>query len=97
VTASVARALSLDSEGGEEARAQGARGGIGAVATTLRSFRWGDEELADVRVMQVTMDHVCGLVGQDIAGIIGYDLLSLHRLTIDYQAHALTLERVRQT
>jgi len=96
VTAKVARALSLDAGVAEPATARGAGGGVRAAPVTVRSFQWGDEEFADLTLMRVEMDQVCGLVGEDIAGIIGNDLLSRHRLTLDYHARHITLESVPQ-
>lgn len=41
-------------------------------------------------VMNLT--DVCSQLGDDIAGVLGYDFLSKFKLTIDYQARQLNLE-----
>ena len=54
--------------------AVGAGGGLDATQVKVRSFTWGDIELFDITLVQIAMDDVCGLVGRDIAGVIGYDI-----------------------
>ncbi|MFQ5550869.1 MAG: retropepsin-like aspartic protease [Gemmatimonadales bacterium] len=92
VTAKAADALGLVHDETERQTAQGAGGGIGAVPVTVRSFKWGDRELFDMTLIRVELDRVCGLVGDDIAGVIGADLLSANRLTVDYPEQRLILE-----
>jgi len=96
LTATAAKALSLDAADANPATAAGAGGSVGARPVTVASFQWGDEMFADLTLMQAEMDHVCGLVRQDIAGIIGNDLLARHRLTLDYHARHITLELAPQ-
>ena len=93
VTTKTAAALGLVSEDTRRT-ARGAGGGVGAAPVSVRSFKWGDREWFDVTLIRVEMDHVCGLVGHDIAGVIGADLLSKNRLTVDYPGQRLTLEPV---
>lgn len=97
VTAKAADALGLVHDETERQTAQGAGGGIGAVPVTVRSFKWGDRELLDITLIRVELDTVCGLVGDDIAGVIGADLLSKHRLMVDCPAQRLALESVPAT
>lgn len=97
LTTKAARELALDAADAIERTARGAGGGVGAVPIRVRSFQLGTAEFLDLTLMRVDMDHVCGLVGTDLAGIIGSDLLSRHRVTLDYPAQRLTLESAPQT
>lgn len=97
VTARTATELSLVAESAGGGRAQGAGGGMGYAPVRVASFKWGDREWTDVTLIRVSMDSVCGLVGHDIAGVIGADLLSASRLTVDYPEQRLTLAPAAST
>ncbi len=75
-----------------ESRAEGAGGATPATPVQVESFTWGNIELKDLTLMEIALDRVCGLVDPTIAGIIGSDILSRFRFTVDYQARHLVLE-----
>lgn len=91
LTRTAAGRLGLEAGSASPQAARGAPGTVAATPVPVRSFRWGQIELVDLTMMVVDMDNVCGLVGTDIAGVIGHDILSRFRITIDYGIEQLIL------
>jgi len=94
LTARAVTTLALESHPALGSTVVGAKGSTSATPVTVPSFVWGDVELSDLTLMQVAMEHVCGMTGNDVAGVIGYDVLSRFRFTVDYRQRQLVLEPV---
>jgi hypothetical protein len=62
---------------------------------TARSVHVGSASLADAGVVVVDIGALQSLVGHDIRGTIGYDLFGRYVVTIDYEAHTITLVEPR--
>jgi predicted aspartyl protease len=71
----------------------GAGGSLEAAMTTVKSLALGDVTLSDLRVAGIDLDGINQKIGAEIAGILGFDVLSRFKVTIDYRAKKLTLVR----
>jgi PDZ domain/Aspartyl protease len=62
---------------------------------TARSVHVGSASLADAGVVVVDLGALQSRVGHVIRGTIGYDLFDRYVVTIDYEAHTMTLSEPR--
>lgn len=70
----------------------GAGGNLEAAMTTVKSLALGDVMLSDLRVAGIDLAGINQKIGAEVGGILGFDVLSRYKVTIDYRAKKLTLE-----
>jgi hypothetical protein len=89
--------LALDSAFTQQARVElswhsAQVNGRAAPLGTARSVHVGSAALTDVGVVVVDIGTLQSRVGHDVRGTIGYDLFDRYVVTIDYDAHTITLD-----
>jgi len=87
----VSEALHLPS--GESMNVLGASGQGAASVTRLASLRIGRVHLRDVQVAVTDLGLIRLIGGGRLGGILGFNVLSRFRMTIDYHRRTLTLEK----
>jgi predicted aspartyl protease len=79
----------------EKIKARGMGGEVDASIVRIDSISLGNIVLRDFSCGVTDMDNIRNLIGGDISGVLGYDFLSQFRVTIDYQAKQLTLDKYK--
>ncbi|KPK73489.1 hypothetical protein AMJ87_01510 [candidate division WOR_3 bacterium SM23_60] len=74
----------------EKSRARGAGGEIDVTIVRVDSFAIGELVVRDLSCTVVDREEMSSLLGEDISGVLGYNVLSEFMITIDYEARRLT-------
>ena len=82
-------ALGLKAEG--KLAAQGVGGTTDFGFTKVESFEVGEAVVRGQRAVVIDLKPIAVAMGEDVAGILGYDFISRFAVTIDYAAGTLTL------
>jgi clan AA aspartic protease (TIGR02281 family) len=70
----------------------GAGGDVQMDTVEIDSLVVGSVSHRNVKSMTMDLSSICGKLEEEVDGIIGYDILSSTRLTIDYPARQLVLQ-----
>jgi hypothetical protein len=79
----------------EKIKARGVGGEVDASIVRIDSIKVGDIVLKDFSCGVTDFKEICGLIGGGVSGVLGYDFLSQFKVTIDYQAKQLTLDKYK--
>jgi len=75
----------------------GAGGTVALRSTVVDSLKLADVRLTDREVRVIDQSRISRAVGRQIYGIIGYDVLRDHAITIDYKKREIAFRGVRGT
>ncbi len=78
----IAENLNLDRN--HEVKRTSASGSVTGALILHNVLEIGDEELEDIEVYSLSLNHLERLIGRNVDGIIGFDLLDQHIVQIDY-------------
>jgi hypothetical protein len=79
----------------EKIKAHGVGGEVDASVVRIDSIRIGDIVLRDFSCGVTDFKNLGGLIGKEVSGVLGYDFLSLFKITIDYKAKQLTFDKYK--
>ena len=71
----------------------GAGGNVGFASVEIETLSIGDVSNSGLTGMTMDMSEVCNKIDFEVGGILGYNFLSSTRLTIDFPAQELTIEK----
>ncbi len=74
----------------EKSRARGAGGEIDVSIVRVDSFAINELVVRDLSCTVVDREEMSSMLGEDISGVLGYNVLSQFTITIDYEARRLT-------
>ncbi len=77
----------------QRAVGRGAGGEVEIAMVAVDRLAVGDLAIHDVTVVVMDLEEIQAQMGGDISGVLGFDFLSRFKVTIDYRARKLTLER----
>jgi hypothetical protein len=86
----------LDLKAVETGRARGVGGEVDVAMVRVDSFAIADIVLKDLSCGVADMEELSRVIGGGISGVLGFDLLSRFKITIDYQEKQLTLEQYEE-
>ena len=72
---------------------RGAGGEVEIAMVAVDQLAVGDLAIHDVTAVVMDLEEIQAQMGGDISGVLGFDFLSRFKVTIDYRARKLTLER----
>jgi clan AA aspartic protease (TIGR02281 family) len=91
ISSKLAQELGLEEV--ERSRARGAGGEIDVTIVRVDSFAINELVVRDLSCTVVDREDVSSLLGEDIAGVLGYNVLSEFMITIDYESKRLTFRQ----
>jgi hypothetical protein len=92
IASATARIAGIDA-GGRKVSAHGLKGKVGATVVRVKSLRAGNVESTNLSAAVVSLDSLDRTLNRRVGGIIGYNLLRLYRVTLDFPRRRLHLER----
>jgi len=94
ISPDVAKELNLKIMG--SGKAQGISGVLQTAITRIDSLVIGDIELRDLACVVVDLSQINKLIGGGVSGVLGFDVLSKFRITIDYMERKLIFEKYKE-